>query len=154
MPSSDDFEFGEEHERASFDGDPIPTTSLILAKQGADKRALIMRRIAAGYTVAEIAQELGETVTNVQRHKVKALRDIVYDSVEEARLIEDARLDAALRAIWDSVLEGNLQAIDRFLRISERRAKLLGLETPPKAKDRGDADDGPRIIEIIPKSDD
>ena len=42
--------------------------------------------------------------------------------------MEDQRLDVALQVIWPKVLEGDLAAIDRFLAIATRRAKLWGLD--------------------------
>ena len=42
------------------------------------------------------------------------------------------RLDAALAAIWDKIAAGNLWAIDRPLKISEQRCKLLGLNAPDR----------------------
>jgi basic membrane lipoprotein Med (substrate-binding protein (PBP1-ABC) superfamily) len=43
-------------------------------------------------------------------------------------LAEISRLDIATEAIAEQVKEGNFYAIDRWLKISERRSKLLGLE--------------------------
>lgn len=41
---------------------------------------------------------------------------------------ENARLDAAMAAIWPDVLAGSTWHIDRMLAIMERRAKYLGLD--------------------------
>jgi hypothetical protein len=41
-------------------------------------------------------------------------------------------LDMATVAISPLVEEGNLKAIDRWLRISERRCRLLGLDKAPR----------------------
>lgn len=60
--------------------------------------------------------------------------DEVQVGLEEARAewraIELARLDAAQKAIWQRVEQGNDWAIDRFLGIVDRRMRLLGLEAP------------------------
>jgi len=42
--------------------------------------------------------------------------------------LELERLDAMQAAIWDDAMNGHLGAIDRVLKIMERRAKLLGLD--------------------------
>ena len=44
------------------------------------------------------------------------------------RAIEDARLEKLFNGIWDDCLAGDLNAIDRALRIMGRKAKLLGLD--------------------------
>ena len=47
-------------------------------------------------------------------------------------MLELARLDVAQRAIWKKVVKGDLAAIDRLLKIMQRRAKLIGLDAPVK----------------------
>lgn len=41
--------------------------------------------------------------------------------------------------------KGDLQAIDRVLKIGERRAKLLGLDAPTRTALQGGGDDAPPI---------
>lgn len=53
-------------------------------------------------------------------------------AVEQMREMEGARLDRAQAAIWTRVLEGDIKAVDSFLRISHRRANLFGLDAPTK----------------------
>lgn len=43
---------------------------------------------------------------------------------------EYARLDRAQAAIWSQVLAGNYRAVTVYLQISQRRAKLNGLDSP------------------------
>ena len=54
------------------------------------------------------------------------------EGTDELRSLEVERVDVALKSIWAQVLSGNLGAVDRFIRLSERRARLLGLDTPIK----------------------
>jgi len=42
------------------------------------------------------------------------------------------RIDRAQAAIWDQVIKGNHGAIDRFVKLSERRSRILGLDAPAK----------------------
>lgn len=51
---------------------------------------------------------------------------------EEVRTLEVARLDAMLLALWPQVKQGNQGAIEKALKVEERRAKLLGLDAPAK----------------------
>jgi hypothetical protein len=48
------------------------------------------------------------------------------------RALENARLDRAQTAIWSKVIAGDLASIDVFLRISQRRAKMNGLDEPTR----------------------
>lgn len=52
--------------------------------------------------------------------------------VADLRDAEVDRLDSYLAAIAPQVAKGSLLAIDRAVRISERRAKLLGLDAPTR----------------------
>jgi len=47
--------------------------------------------------------------------------------------LELERLDVMLLALWRRVQNGDERAIDRALKIEERRAKLLGLDAPIRA---------------------
>ncbi len=57
-----------------------------------------------------------------------ALDKTLQEPAENLRQLELERLDAMLTAIWPQALNGYLGAIDRVLKIIERRSKLLGLE--------------------------
>lgn len=46
--------------------------------------------------------------------------------------MELERLDAMLRALWPKVEKGDTAAIDRVIKIQDRRAKYLGLDAPTK----------------------
>jgi hypothetical protein len=61
-----------------------------------------------------------------------ALKKTVQEPADELRTLEVERLDAAAAAIYPSVKQGQYGAIDRWIKIMERRAKLLGLDAPTK----------------------
>ena len=65
---------------------------------------------------------------------------------EDLRTVMNARFDAALLAIWPRVQQGELEAIDRMLKIEAQRAKLYGIEAPTRTEITG-ADGGP--IDIV-----
>lgn len=59
-------------------------------------------------------------------------------SAAELQRVENARLDRAQAAIWAKVVGGDITAVHAFLRISERRARLNGLDAPTTVNlDRG-----------------
>src|SRR5687768_1561567 len=86
-------------------------------------------------TVRQMALALHVASSTVQRD-IQAIRQEWYEARQEAAdllISEDiARLVAAEKAIWPAVLRGDVLAVDRLLRIMERRAKLLGLDAPKK----------------------
>lgn len=94
-------------------------------------RALELRK--AGLTYLQIAQQLG--ITEQGAHKavmrtLKRLNERIMEQAAEVRRLELERLDAMLLSLWPQARKGNLGAIDRVLRIMQRRADLLGLDAP------------------------
>jgi len=51
----------------------------------------------------------------------------VRESVAEALELELMRLDQASRALYKEVLNGNAKAIGAYLKVSDRRMRLLGI---------------------------
>lgn len=103
--------------------------------QGAvrEEQALELRRAGASYR--DIARALGVTTSNAHKYVRRAIgRQLtrVDELSAEVRQLELDRLDRLLRGIWPQASGGNLQAIDRVLRIMERRAGILGTDAPKK----------------------
>ena len=48
------------------------------------------------------------------------------------RVLEEYRLDALLMVLWPQVMGGDQGAVDRVLRVMQRRAALRGLDAPTK----------------------
>ena len=96
--------------------------------------AIAMRREGATYD--QIGSRLGISTTAAYNHVTKALESIqkaIENDADLYRALEADRLDALQAAIWPQAAgEGDLKAIDRVLRVMERRAKLLGLDAPAK----------------------
>lgn len=84
----------------------------------------------AGLSYAQIGEKLGIDPKTVIDLVNRTLTVAENQAVEELREIENARLDRAQASIWTQVLEGNLAAVDSFLRLSQRRAKMNGLDAP------------------------
>ena len=94
-------------------------------------KALTLRKAGAGYQA--IADALGyKDHTGAWRAVKAALKRTQQEPADELRQLELARLDDMLKAIAPHVAAGNLTAIDRALKIQERRAKLVGLDQPVK----------------------
>ncbi len=92
-----------------------------------------LRLRTEGASFATIADELRYATPNSACKSVGALlRRVEHEAAEDARSLEQARLDALLRAVWDLAMTGDLPAVDRVLKISERRSRLLGLDAPQR----------------------
>ena len=94
-------------------------------------KALTLRKAGAGYQA--IADALGyKDHTGAWRAVKSALKRTLQEPADELRTLELARLDDMAKAIAPHVAAGNLTAIDRNLKIMERRARLVGLDAPAK----------------------
>jgi hypothetical protein len=98
------------------------------------QKALEMKRTGATYQ--QIANALGYRNRSSSADAVtRALRATVSkETAHELRLIELARLDAMWLVLWPRVLSGDLNAVDRCLRIMERRAAICGLNAPTRLR--------------------
>lgn len=108
------------------------------------RRALELR--LAGRMLWEIGDELGVTVSAVSRMLTATLAGIEEDnreSAERLRSLEMVRLEKLGEALYRRSLDGELPAVDRYLKVRERYAKLLGLDV-----DRGQEDRGGLTIEV------
>ena len=87
----------------------------------------------AGYSHREIAAQLGIAPSSAYkrvRHAFDEVNKHNLDTAEQLRALELLRLDELLSALWDTAIAGDLKAVDRVLKVMERRAKLLGLDAP------------------------
>ncbi|MHB8867449.1 MAG: hypothetical protein ACYC6T_08080 [Thermoleophilia bacterium] len=87
-----------------------------------------------GATYEQIAPRLGYKNRSGAMRAVKRALDklISPEDVESLRQLELERLDRLLLGIWSSAVRGNPAAIDRVLKILERRARILGIDAPER----------------------
>jgi hypothetical protein len=90
--------------------------------------AFELRKVGASYE--DIADKLGyanaKSAESAIRNRLK--KSYKPDEVEEVVQMELARLDALQLVAWRRAKEGDLAAIDRILKIMERRSQYLGLD--------------------------
>ncbi len=108
------------------------TASLTRIAQ-AERRTQYVNLRKAGYTYERIGAQFGVTRQAVCNSVQKALQQQQAEAVGDLRTLENERLDDMLRAIYATAVKGDTGAIDRILRIMERRAKLLGLDAPAQS---------------------
>ncbi len=100
-----------------------------------DEQILALRR--RGWAYRRIASALGvgrSTAHGVVTKYLAVVGEEAVKHTEAIRAQELERLDACTDAIWEQVEAGHLGAIDRAIRISAQRAKLLGLDAPVRVQ--------------------
>lgn len=101
-------------------------------------KALELRKRGMNYT--QIGEKLGCARNTACRYVLSELENLADKCREEAVHVRDLelhRLDALYLKAWEAVEGGDLPAIDRCLRVQERRAKLLGLDAAQKVDVQG-----------------
>ena len=82
-----------------------------------------------GLEYAEIAERLGYAD---KASAYVAIRDLIarhsYEGVDEMRTVEGMKLNKLEAKLWDLVDAGDLAAIDRLIKVMQRRANLYGLD--------------------------
>src|SRR5690606_22498535 len=109
------------------------------------RRAKLAKPKLGGISVRQSAQELGCSGGTVYSDLEAALARTADTADEHSRMerhVSLGRCEAALRAIWPRICRGDVEAINAFVRLDQRRAKLLGLDAPTKQELSG-PDGGP-----------
>lgn len=132
---SDRYELTFEEAKALVDGLKLSPLDLRSYSKRSESERLalgivILHRTMQGATIRDVEAELGIPRATVQRYKEKALMSIQLPTVDAARQEEIDRLDEIIRIVWPSVETGDEKAIASYMKVSERRAKLLGLDRP------------------------
>jgi predicted DNA-binding protein (UPF0251 family) len=108
--------------------------------RSAQRRAEVMRLREEGHKFPEIGRRLGISHVAAWKHCQRGLEEAakqLTESAETIRAIELNRLDRALVKVFRKVDQGDLAAVDRLIKIQERRAKLLGLDAAEKYEHSG-----------------
>ena len=121
--------------------------------QKVDYRKKVWSMRLAGRKPREIAAELGISLSYVKLLTARGLRDAREEAqracVDHVAESQD-RLSVAMGAIWEGVEAGDTKAIQTYLQIEDRRAKLLGLDAAAKVKIGGPSEgDGMGPIPIV-----
>lgn len=110
------------------------------------RQALELRKAGVGYVA--IAQKLGYSgPSGAHKAVTTALRKTIQEPADDLRTLELERLDRMQAALWEQVQKGHQGAIDRVLKIMQRRADLLGLDAPKERRLTG-KDGGPIQHEV------
>lgn len=118
------------------------------AEAAAERRAGAWELRKAGKSYRQIGRALGVSECQAHRDVHRTLSELAAKEFETARYVRDLelhRLDDMLDSLWPSVKGGDATSVNSALKISERRAKLLGLDAAAKTELTG-ADGGPLAI--------
>lgn len=115
----------------------MPASAAQRAKTAERRRKAVEMRLS-GLDWQSIADKLkyasrGAAQKDVSR-AVELLTKEVVTAAAELRDLELLRLDRLQAAMWQDAMNGDSQAVRAILRIMDRRAKLLGLDTPKTIK--------------------
>ncbi|MDY0282239.1 MAG: hypothetical protein RBR35_16955 [Salinivirgaceae bacterium] len=106
----------------------------------AEKRATALELRKSGLTLQQIADNLNCSKGYAHKLVMDSLHELITQSetlAEELRELENMRLDALWEASYEKAKAGDLSAINTCIRISERRAKLFGLDGTQKVEHSG-----------------
>jgi len=95
------------------------------AKRDQTLQALQLR--ASGATYRQIADVLGIDKMTAWRLVQEEAASAIQEQASEVLQLELTRLDRMQMGLWTKAIDGDVQAVDKVLRIMEQRAKLLGL---------------------------
>lgn len=113
-------------------------------------RALDLRK--SGMTFQQIGVELGVSTAQAYNYVKGALKETLQESADELRTLELERIDRLLLAVWQNATLGRVEAIDRAIKLMERRAKMLGLDAPVQLEATGSAG-GPMTVMFVERED-
>ena len=104
-----------------------------LRQRVAERRAALLRLRRQGLQYVDIVEqhpELGYSSASAARKDCqRALAVVVAEPAKDLLTLELSRIDELWQAIHERGMAGDLWAIDRLMRMSERRAKLAGLDS-------------------------
>lgn len=113
---------------------PVTSAERVIAKER-EAQAFELRKSGANYR--QIGDHLG--VTPQAAHKMvkrvmAMLAKLAKEDAEAVRQMELDRLDAMLMGLWPKARKGNEGAVDRVIRIMQRRADMLGIDAPKRSE--------------------
>jgi hypothetical protein len=111
---------------ANQGGSPSPTSPRRIAAAERQAKALELRK--AGHTLVHIAKILGYAGDAGVRKAIRtALEKTVKQPADEVRLLIQARNEEMLQVVYPRALEGELEAVDRVVKINRETAAINGL---------------------------
>lgn len=134
----------------------IEATNIARTAAARERRQEALAMRCRGMTEAAIGKHFGVSQQRANRIIQSALDDLSHPEVTRYRALENERLDAqyrrALEVADDPDPEVAIKGVAQLTRISERRARLNGLDVATKAEVSGPGG-GPIPISMAPSGD-
>jgi hypothetical protein len=118
-----------------------------IARAERDRDWIELRR--QGLLESEIASRYEVRQQTVSKAILKYVRNLPAIAADDLRRIEAERLDALTAALAPAIAKGDPRSIEAAVRISERRAKLLGLDAPNTHRITGPGDGPVQIMSLL-----
>src|SRR5271155_2000589 len=110
---------------------PEPARRVAMRRATADRRLRILERLTTGLTVAHIAREEGLSVQRIRRIIAEMLESREMDPPAGFVQLQIARLSEAMIVARTMMMEGDLQAMDRLIRLTGELDRYHGFGKPP-----------------------
>lgn len=113
----------------------------------ATRRAEALKLRTAGASYDTIAERLNYADgSNARRDIQAALKDVIREPAQEVLTLELSRLDQMLLGLYRKAIGGDVAAVDRVIRIMDRRAAYLGIDAPKESSVDIKTDSRERIL--------
>jgi transposase-like protein len=110
---------------------PEPARRVAPRRATADRKLRILGRLTTGLTVAHVAREEGLTVTRIRQILAQALESREIDPPAAFAQLQIARLSEAMIVARTMMMEGDLQAVDRLIKLTGELDRYHGFGKPP-----------------------
>jgi len=110
---------------------PEPARRVAPRRATADRRLRILERLTTGLTVAHVAREERLTVTRIRQIIAGMLESREIDPPAGFVQIQIARLSEAMIVARTMMMEGDLQAMDRLIKLNGELDRYHGFGKPP-----------------------
>ena len=122
----------------------IPDPELI------DKELKVLELRRAGLTFQRISEEVGfADASGAYIAYKRAMKRTLQQPADELREAELDRVDRLQLALWPKAMKGDNTSINTIIRLMERRARLIGLDTPIKVQNEVTVIDGGDLDERV-----
>jgi hypothetical protein len=109
-----------------------PNLDTVRRRKAESRRVKALSLRMAGLTYAQVGEQLSISEEGARDLVERTLGPGDHTAADTMRELEGQRLDRAQAAIWTRVIAGDDKAIQTFLHLSQRRARLFGLDMPTK----------------------
>ena len=116
-----------------------------------EQRVQALKFRMAGLSYQQIADHLGiarSAAYKLVKTALDRLHEEVHEGAEDLRELELQRMDQLFSLAYNNAMKGDIAAIDRCVKIMERRARLMGLDAATRSEISGSLLMSPQWLEL------